>query len=374
MKIRLATLFLGLILISCSSIQRTITVSNPTAFDRKSEMVEILASELKVNNTEIVLKDANDNEVAYQWIYNGEKKPQSIIFQSDVKKSGTSVYKISKGKPSTVIVKTWAAFVPERKDDFAWENDLAAYRMYGPALAKENPSNGVDLWLKNTSDTIVTKRYRDELKNGLSYHIDRGNGLDCYKVGHTLGAGGIAPYLNDSLWVGNHFDSYKILDNGPLRSTFMLTYNAFNIAGESYKKTITISTDAGSILNKAIVKYEGSKKEIILAGGIFVHDNKGVAFENTEKGIIAYAENAISDAGVPSGRNYIGVFIPGKNSGSFRNSQHLLIGAKYKVNDTFTYFFGGGWSKWIFPTDTDWFNALSKFAQKTNEPLIVSVK
>lgn len=374
MKIKFALFVLSLILISCSSVERTISIYNPSSFDREGEMVEIEVAQLNVKCTNVLIKDALGNQVAYQWIYNGEKKPQSIIFQTTLKSNETAVYTLTKGKPAAVIAKTWAGFIPERKDDFAWENDLAAYRMYGPALAKENPSNGVDLWLKSTSDTVVTKRYRDELQNGLSYHIDRGTGLDCYKVGHTLGAGGIAPYVNDSLWIGNHFNTYKILDNGPFRSTFSLTYDAVNVNGNTYKQTITVSTTAGNILNKAVVKYEGSEIPMQLAGGIFLHDNKGIAFQDSTKGVIAYAENAVSDAGIPAGRNYVGVIMPVKEPVISRDKIHYLIRGEYNVNEPFTYYFGGGWSKWIFPTDTHWFNAMSKFAQMITEPLIVKVK
>ena len=51
--------------------------------------------------------------------------------------------------------KVFGRFVPERKDDFAWENEYAAFRMYGPALKPENPSNGVDLWLKTSPELVV---------------------------------------------------------------------------------------------------------------------------------------------------------------------------------------------------------------------------
>ncbi len=374
MKTKLSLFFISLILVSCGSIERIVKVYNPSTFDRENEMVEVQTSELKLKTTEVIIKDALGKEIAYQWIYKGEKKPQSLIFPVNLMSNETAVFTITIGKPATVKTKTWAGFIPERKDDFAWENDFAAYRMYGPALANENPSNGVDLWLKSTLDTVVTKRYRDELKNGLSYHIDRGTGLDCYKVGHTLGAGGIAPFFNDSLWIGNHFNNYKILDNGSLRSTFSLTYDAVNVNGNSFKQIITISTTAGSMLNKAEVKYEGSEMPMKLAAGIFLHDNKGIAYQDSTKSIIAYAENAVSDAGVPAGRNYVGVFIPVQNTVIQRNKQHLLILANYKINEPFTYYFGGGWSKWQFPTDTHWFNALSKFAEKANDPLIVTVK
>ena len=38
-----------------------------------------------------------------------------------------------------VTPKVYGRHVPERKDDFAWENEYAAFRMYGPALKPENP-------------------------------------------------------------------------------------------------------------------------------------------------------------------------------------------------------------------------------------------
>ena len=73
-------------------------------------------------------------------------------------------------------------YVPERKDDFAWENEYAAFRMYGPALANENPSNGVDLWLKNSPALVIDTMYGRELLDHRPYHINYDGNLDCYKV------------------------------------------------------------------------------------------------------------------------------------------------------------------------------------------------
>ncbi len=41
-----------------------------------------------------------------------------------------------------------ARFVPERMDDFAFENDKVAFRVYGPALKNSQENNGTDCWLK----------------------------------------------------------------------------------------------------------------------------------------------------------------------------------------------------------------------------------
>jgi len=51
-----------------------------------------------------------------------------------------------------------------------------------------------------------------------------------------------------------------------------------------------------------------------------------------------------------------------------------LITGSYKVGNTFTYYFGGGWSKWLYPTDNDWFKGITRFAEANRNPLKVSVK
>ena len=254
----------SLLLVSGIFAQKTVTVSNSSDFERKAEIVEVKACCIKscIITKSVVLKNEKGEEVPYQLTYNDKKEIQGLIFQADVKARSKVIYTLTEGTPSPVKAKTSGRFVPERKDDFAWENDFAAYRMYGPALAKENPSNGVDFWAKCTDELVVDQRYQDELQNGKSYHIDWGKGMDFYKVGHALGCGGVAPYVGDSLWVGNQYDSYKVLENGPLRTVFQLTYNSFKVGSEFYKETITITATAGSLLNKAEVTFSGKSQKM----------------------------------------------------------------------------------------------------------------
>ncbi|HLP04825.1 MAG TPA: DUF4861 family protein [Paludibacter sp.] len=362
-------LFIPLLLSVGIFSQKSVTVTNSTSLGRKGELVEVV---YKPANT-FVLKDNNGEEVGYQLVYNSKKEVAGFLFQADVKAKSKATYWIKDGTPAPVKAKTFGRFVPERKDDFAWENDFAAYRMYGPALAKENPSNGVDFWSKCTSELIIDQRYRDELQNGKSYHIDHGNGMDFYKVGHALGCGGVAPYADDSLWVGNHFDSYEVLENGPLRTKFKLTYNKFDAGGSSYKETYVVTACAGSLLNKAVVSYDGLTREMQLATGIFLHDGKGTIRQEPENGILCYAENAFTElAKEPCGRNYVGVVAPGKKV--VKKNNHAFILTNYSPGTSMTYYFGAGWNKCNFPTDADWFKAVNDFAAKTKSPLKVKVK
>jgi len=369
-------ILVSLLLVSGIFAQRTIVVTNSLGIDRKGELVEVNLSSLKISfdSKTYVLKNNENKEVGYQLVFNGNKKPQSFIFQVDVKANKSNKYTLIEGKPAVVKSKTFARFVPERKDDFAWENDLCAYRMYGPALANENPSNGVDLWVKKTNELIVDEFYNGELKNGISYHVDHGHGLDLYKVGHTLGCGGIAPYSSNKLWVENHFDHYKVIEVGPLRSVFTLIYDSVKVGELFYKQELTITTNAGSMLNKAEVKYSGPVQKLELAAGIFLHDGKGTLKQIISNGTSAYAEEAVSDAKVPSGRNYVGFYIPSKVNDARKEGEHGLMTSSYKVGDTFTYYFGGGWSKWGYLSDDAWFNAINRFSEISRNPLKITVK
>lgn len=364
-----------MLLVSCSKAVE-IVVHNKLEFDRSNEMVEFclcsIENKLQLKPTDkIIILNQDNKQVPYQIL--SDKK--TVIFSASVMANDSAVYRVLVGTPDSVVAKTFGRQVPERKDDFTWENDRIAFRMYGPALKKENASNGVDMWLKRTEDLIVNKFYKDELQNGKSYHIDHGQGLDCYKVGPALGAGGIAPYENKTLWIGRNYDNYKVIENGPLRTVFQLTYDSVRVGKHILKQSLLISIDAGSQLNKATVYYQGQGlKSMQVAGGIYLHDSTGVQKIAMDKGYIAHAENAVSDAGLASGRIYQGVYFPSKIKEAKPEAKHLLAITEYSAEKPFVYYFGAGWSKWGFPTDQDWFSYMDTMSRKLQNPLWVIVK
>ena len=375
MKRNLVFIAFLIILTACSKENvLSLRVENNSAIDRNKELVEIdwkIISE-KLQTADIVVLDAEGNELASQIIFNGKEAPESLVFPATVSANSYSEYTLKEGLPQKEhLLRTYGRAIPERKDDFAWENDRVVYRVYGPALANENPSNGIDLWLKKTNNMVINKFYENDLQKGISYHVDHGEGLDCYKVGHTLGAGAITPFVDGKIWIQNHYTTAKILDTGLLRTTFELTYDSVAVAGKVLKEKLTVSLDAGSQFNKATVSYSGDIEKMELVAGFFLHSEIGDITSNKEEGYIAYAENVVSDAGVPAGRSYLGVIFTTPVQKIFQDNEHIAGIVGYKKGESLTYYFGSGWNQWGFETDKDWLNEMNRYTEVIKSPLIV---
>ncbi len=253
--------------------------------------------------------------------------------------------------------KVFGRYVPERKDDFAWENEYAAFRMYGPALKAENPSNGVDLWLKASPELIVDSFYYREHVLGLPYHINYGKGLDCYKVGHTCGAGGLIVLANDTTYIGGPYDRWTILEQTPEKFVFRLEYDSLLVAGHILQESITITAEAGEPMNRAEVVLTGSYDgELLVGGGIYMHDTIDHFEVYEELGTVYYEEDALSDktaaqmnydfnGSTSQGRIYLTVRTPDATVTDIQDG-NLIAVKDYQLGDTLTYFFGATWSEW----------------------------
>ena len=360
------------LLASCTAKSTKIIIKNTLNFDRNKEIVEMSASDLNADfaHKTYVLKDEKGAEVGYQLLSDN----QTLIFQANVPAKDSVTYTLQEGKPAPVAARAHVRFVPERKDDISWENDIVAYRMYGPALMKiEHPSNGVDLWMKYKDEPVADSLYAGELQRKLSYHEDNGlGGFDGYDVNHTLGAGGAAPYTT-KLWIGNAFDRYKIVESGPLRSVFTLSYDTIPVNGSYYLETFTVTCDAGSPLCQAVVKFEGANP-VQLATGIFMDkDSVNTVFDKENK-IIAYTKNNTTKKGVPQGQTFIGVYAPTMTGEPFIENGNYAVLSDYKLGDELTYYFGACWSKWKFQTEQDWLTALKNFGQAKQNPLKITVQ
>ena len=375
------------LLASCAERQVKITVTNPLDVERVNETVEIPygAVRHKLGDVAYIVTDAAGTEIPSQVLYEGTEQPQKLIFQASVQPDAMAVYYIKEGSPQAYVKNTHGRFAPERYDDYIWENDRIAFRIYGEALiAKDGPSNGIDAIMKRTSAMFLDKIYNDYFEKKQSYHIDHGEGVDCYNVKRSLGAGAMAPYAGETLWLGKNYTGYATLDNGPLRTSFRLTYDTLLVDGLPLLETRLFSLDAGSQLNKITVVFDGAPETMPVAAGIVLKkdglpadvagaDPNHQPVLSAEKGYVAYSEQG--DRAKPEYDNgivYTAVVFPYPLKEAKLAERHVLAIADY-LPDGVTYYAGAGWSKWGFDTPESWVGYIETCSRKLRSPLQITI-
>ncbi len=389
----------------------TLTVSNPLNNARANEVVEVSFTTVqkKLQGAEsVIITDADGNEIASQITHDGK-----LIFQVSVASKGKSIYYAKPGTPKQYEKKAFGRLFTERGDEFGWENDKVAYRVYGHGAAV-----GYDLFNKSTSELMLNYWYAseqnqemrsvskqlhdrgyhdlaDQVYNAFCYHINHGKGMDCYTVGPTLGGGADALVNTDgSLCMPKCYSKYEILDDGPLRFCVKMTYPENEYEGKKVVETRIITLDAGSNFNKSVVSFTGLDKAVSIASGVVVHkDNPNAYVLNREAGYIGYED--LGDASVYNknykdelakqmGKIYVGTVYADKLTTTEYQpcengiaSGHVLATAPISPSSSYTYYFGTGWSgnpNAGLHSLTDWEAQLSKAAKEVKNPLKVVVK
>lgn len=386
----------------------TVTVTNPLAMERSNEMVEVsmetITNRLGLADTaQIVVLDADGQQVPYQITYDGK-----VIFPATIAANGAATYTIQTGTPEAFDVKACGKCYPERMDDMAWENDLVAFRAYGPALqAKGERGFGYDLFTKyNTTEPILEAMYAKELNKETrakiaelkktdpkaaaelsrerSYHIDHGYGMDCYAVGPTLGAGVAALMVNDSIIYPWCYKNQEILDNGPLRFTVKLEFTPLTVKGDStVVETRLITLDAGSHLNRTAVSYSNLKETLPIVAGIVLHEPDGAVVADAANGYITYVDPT---TGPDNGKIFMGAAVPtvvkdaktvlfSEQGKKERNNAdgHVLAVSDYEPGSEYVYYWGFAWDKADIKTADAWNRYMADFAQKVRNPLTIKV-
>ncbi|BCM92040.1 hypothetical protein IAD21_03919 [Abditibacteriota bacterium] len=185
---------------------------------------------------------------------------------------------------------TFARYVPERADDFAWENDLTAFRAYGPAIKKqgtEGEDSGIDCWLKRVTYPVIDKWYAGDPK-GISYHQDHGEGYDAYSVGSSRGCGGLAIWKNGKMVRSGPYKTWKIIEQTPQKSVFELNYD-YDVDGAQIHEVKHISIELGKRLFdvQSTFTTDGKPAALDIAIGITTHDGKATATLNLKGGWMA---------------------------------------------------------------------------------------
>ncbi len=378
----------------------TVTVTHDLATARPAETITVPWTEVNkalphARVQHLAVKDSASHVLPYQVtnLLPLGKDPKregisygELIFQHDFaagERSATFTVEPIEALAPVFPSRAFARYVPERLDDFAWENDKVAHRTYGPALGEPDEpktgkevlvTSGLDIWCKRVSYPVVDRWYNIGHDH---YHEDEGEGMDMYQVGTSRGCGGTGVWDGRKLYVGRNYKSWKVIANGPIRAIFELTYDAWDTAGGSVSEIKRFTVDAGRNLDQiesTFIAHTGPK-EIIVAIG--VNKNSG------DKGQDAKAELTKNQADgwftqweVQKTNGSLGeaVIVPAGLQGFTEDAANQLVLAKATSGQPLRYFAGAGWSKaGEFTTQESWNAYVAAFAARLKSPVKITL-
>lgn len=207
-----------------------------------------------------------------------------------------------------------ARFAPDRSDDFIWENDLIAFRTYGPALRPGEENSGFDALCKRVPYPVIDKWYVEN-RNKLpyanihkGYHEDHGEGADLYKVGDTRGCGGISLWVEGQPSNSDAFIAHRTIQKNPDRAVFELDYAHVLPNGATVRETKRITLVMGTRMFQAESKFtlDGKPGRFDVVIGLKPQTDSGRAVFDPASGTLRMWET-ISGLGLGTG-----VVVPGQ--------------------------------------------------------------
>jgi hypothetical protein len=359
----------------------SVGLKNPLAVARTAETISVRLSDalkvlpaLKVAN--LIVQDATGGAVLSQLVdSDGDGKPDELVFQADFQPSENKTFLIGEGTRATPTrdqYKVYGRFVRERHDDFAWENDRIAHRVYGPALEtwKADPltSSGIDVWVKRTPRLVVNDWYQSD-----DYHRDNGDGADFYSVGPSRGCGGVGVWDGKALHVSRNFTDTRVIANGPVRLIFELSYAPWDVGGGAkVSETKRVIADAGQHFDRfeSSFKISGKAHGQALAIGIAKH--AGGVFETDQpRGIMRSWEP------YPEGNGHLGcavIAVSAPASGFAENTSDRLLLTALPENAPAAYLAGTGWDKSGHVADSAaWTAMVNSAAENAHSPIAITL-
>lgn len=362
-----------------------VEVENTLNMDRAYETIEVDISKVDQKKaTYFKVLDITDfedssHEITSQLVdENDDGIFDLLLFQPEIKANSTKRYglTVSDFKRDTTQVHCYSRFVPERTDDYAWENNRVAFRTYGPVAQKmvENGvkggtlSSGIDAWLKRVEYPIINKWYAKHTREGGSYHKDTGEGLDNFHVGISRGVGGTALKVNDLYYSSKNFTSWKTITTGPIRTSFVLTYADWDADGKQIQEIKSISLDYGQNLSRFEIQISGTDT---ISAGLTLHEKDGQT--STNQNWISYWE-VLEDSELGMGLvTTDAYFINSDEYISSRKDESNLYANLNVVDGKTVYYAGFGWKKsGQFSNEKEWKKYLSDFSNKVSNPLVVN--
>lgn len=304
----------------------------------------------------------------------GDYDDDTLVFQATVGPKSNARFRLSTGevrKYKKEDFRVYGRFNRERFDDFVWENDKVAFRMYGEALEtwQREPltSSAVDAWVKKTPRLVVNDWYLVD-----DYHKDHGEGGDFYSAGRTRGCGGSGLLSGGTLFVSKNFRKSRVLSRGPIRLLFELSYDAWDTGGVKVVETKRVTLDAGSYFNRfeSVFRTEtGGALPNYLLEAAGIRKEKAADLRVDAKAGVIRQWQALTAFGNDGSMGCAVLVEPGRGAATTEAEGNVLLSFRPGP-----YYAGTGWDRGgDFKTVADFDAAVDLFAKRIASPLRVEV-
>ena len=113
-------------------------MTNDSELSRENETIELCFKSLQkadksLTAENVVVYDMTGVQIPSQ-VYTESDGTVKLIFQATVDAGAAAKYVVKAGEREEYPIKAYSRHVPERMDDYAYENNKVAGRIYGPAL------------------------------------------------------------------------------------------------------------------------------------------------------------------------------------------------------------------------------------------------
>ena len=277
-------IFILIFLIACNNGSGIkIEVKNPIDKEITEQLVSVKLSELPEVNIYKLAAFDNEKEIPSQLVdKNADGKPDEFSFLVNLKANQTKIILLKETKDKKKFNKrahaeisekvnyklvdgvyTAGKFVsvkktktPEGHKDHnlfykcegpCWESDKVAYRLY------LDQRNAIDIFGKKVHEIVMPEVGHTYNSSGNEmYHEMADWGMDIFKVGHSLGIGSFAAYVNGKVQPVSKTDSVicTIDNDGPIFASVNIKYYGWKFDNQKINFDAELSITAGSRLTE----------------------------------------------------------------------------------------------------------------------------
>lgn len=174
---------------------------------------------------------------------NGDNKADELAFEIALEPHQTRIVTVTFGDPDRIYrlrsdyQQRADALFSTKIEGIGWESDRAAYRLYFDS--------------RNAIDVYAKRRYTLQLPMfatpDYNYHAESPDGRDIFRVGGTLGLGGVGALVDGKIVRVSDVASrkWRIIASGPVRTIIELTYEGWKVGGTTMTLRSLITQWAG---------------------------------------------------------------------------------------------------------------------------------